>query len=66
MAGVLRMIAVLLAVLAVVNAETIEDNAANPGEVAVESDLQDLNEGLEDLADQVENKGMKRRFMKHP
>lgn len=61
MPGVLRLIAVFLAVLAVVNAETTEDKAANPGEVAAESDFQDLNEGLEDVADQVENKGTKEK-----
>ena len=59
MARVLRFLAVLLAVVAVVNAETFEDNADNPEEVAAESELLNLNEGLENLSDQVEYKGMK-------
>ena len=59
MARVLRFLAVLLAVVAVVNAETFEDNADNPEEVAVKSELLNLNEGLENPADQVEYKGMK-------
>ena len=59
MARVLRFLAVLLAVVAVVNAETFEDNADNPEEVAAKSELLNLNEGLENPADQVEYKGMK-------
>ena len=59
MARVLRFLAVLLAVVAVVNAETFEDNADNPEEVAAKSELLNLNEGLENLSDQVEYKGMK-------
>ena len=59
MARVLRFLAVLLVVVAVVNAETFEDNADNPEEVAAESELLNLNEGLENLSDQVEYKGMK-------
>ena len=59
MARVLRFLAVLLAVVAVVNAETFEDNADNPEEVAAKSELLNLNEGLENPADRVEYKGMK-------
>ena len=59
MARVLRFLAVLLVAIAVVNAETFEDNAVNPEEVAAESELLNLNEGLENLSDQVEYKGMK-------
>ena len=59
MARVLRFLAVLLVAIAVVNAETFEDNADNPEEVAAESELLNLNEGLENLSDQVEYKGMK-------
>ena len=59
MVKVLRFLAVLLAALAVVNAETFEDNADNPEEVAAESELLNLNEGLENFSDQVEYKGMK-------
>ena len=59
MARVLRFLAVLLAVVAVVNAETFEDNGDNPEEVAAKSELLNLNEGLENPADQVEYKGMK-------
>ena len=59
MVKVLRFLAVLLAAIAVVNAETFEDNADNPEEVAAESELLNLNEGLENFSDQVEYKGMK-------
>ena len=59
MARVLRFLAVLLVAIAVVNAETFEDDADNPEEVAAESELLNLNEGLENLSDQVEYKGMK-------
>ena len=59
MARVLRFLAVLLVAIAVVNGETFEDNADNPEEVAAESELLNLNEGLENLSDQVEYKGMK-------
>ena len=59
MARVLRFLAVLLVAIAAVNAETFEDNADNPEEVAAESELLNLNEGLENLSDQVEYKGMK-------
>ena len=59
MVKVQRFLAVLLAVVAVVNAETFEDNVDNPEEVAAKSELLNLNEGLENLSDQVEYKGMK-------
>ena len=59
MVKVQRFLAVLLAVVAVVNAETFEDNADNHEEVAAKSELLNLNEGLENPADQVEYKGMK-------
>ena len=64
MARVLRFLAVLVAVVAVVYAETFKDNADNPGEVAAESELLNLNEGIENLADQEENKGTKMDFSK--
>ena len=59
MVKVQRFLAVLLAVVAVVNAETFGDNADNPEEVAAKSELLNLNEGLENPADHVEYKGMK-------
>ena len=59
MVKVQRFLAVLLAAIAVVNAETFGDNADNPEEVAAKSELLNLNEGLENPADQVEYKGMK-------
>lgn len=55
MAGVLRWTAVFLAVLTVVKADILEDNIANPVEIA--NDLEDFNKDLEDIADQVEKQG---------
>ena len=62
MAGFVRWIVVLLAVVTVLNAESLEDNAANPVELAPTQ--KDAIEKLDDLAFQGENKGRKeRRFL---
>ena len=55
MAGVVRWIAVLLAVFTVLNAEPLEDNAANPVELT--TNQEDAIENLDDLAFQGENRG---------
>ena len=63
MARVYKFLPAFLAVFAVVSAETFEENAANPGEIAAEFELQDLNEALEDVADQGEEKGTSKAFL---
>lgn len=55
MAGFVRWFAVLLAVVAVLNAEDVEDNAASPVELA--TDQKDAIENSEDLAFQEDNRG---------
>ena len=57
MAGFVRWIVVLLAVVTVLNAEELEDNAASPVELA--TNQKDAIENLDDLAFQGENKGRK-------
>ena len=55
MAGVVRWIAVLLAVSTVLKAEPLEDNAASP--VKLTTNQEDAIENLDDLAFQGENRG---------
>ena len=56
MAGVVRWIAVLLTVFTVLNAEPLEDNAANPVELTT-MDQEDAIENLNDIDLQGENRG---------
>ena len=62
MAGFVRWIAVLVAVLTVLNAEPFEDNAASPVELT--TDQKDAIESLDDFAFQGENRGRRETFIK--
>lgn len=55
MAGVVRWIAVLLAVSTVLKAEPLEDKSASP--VKLTTNQEDTIENLDDLAFQGENRG---------
>ena len=60
MAGFLRWIAVLLAVVTVLNAEPFEDNAGDP----VATEQKDAIEHLDDLAFQAEDRGKREISLK--
>ena len=62
MAGFLRWIAVLLAVVTVLNAEPFEDNAGNPVELGTQQ--KDAIENLDDLAFQAEDRGKRETSVK--
>ena len=62
MAGFLRWIAVLLAVVTVLNAEPFEDNAGDPVELVTEQ--KDAIENVDDLAFQAEDRGKRETFVK--
>lgn len=63
MAGFLRWIAVLLTVFTVLNAEPLEENAANPVELAMNQ--KDAIEDQDDLAFQGKITGRGETFVKH-